>query len=72
MCKNEARLANELIEFVAATVTGIKNSPKENEQAFIDYLHCQYLERFQFFWDYWMGESSTRCLSSFLKSWIEQ
>nr|CAA79923.1 heavy chain of cytoplasmic dynein [Saccharomyces cerevisiae] len=49
MCKNEARLANELIEFVAATVTGIKNSPKENEQAFIDYLHCQYLERFQFF-----------------------
>ena len=49
MCKNEGRRTDELIEFVATTVTGIKNSPKKSEQALIDHLHCQYRERFTSF-----------------------
>ncbi|CAI4045250.1 hypothetical protein SKDZ_11G2570 [Saccharomyces kudriavzevii ZP591] len=49
MHKNESGHANELIEFVAATVAGIKSLSKENEQMLINYLDSQHRDRFRSF-----------------------
>ncbi|CAI4034808.1 hypothetical protein SMKI_11G2590 [Saccharomyces mikatae IFO 1815] len=49
MRTDESRLINELIEFVATTVLGFKNFPKEDEQRLIDRLHCQYCDHFRSF-----------------------
>ncbi|EJS42865.1 dyn1p [Saccharomyces arboricola H-6] len=49
MRENEAGLADELIEFVATTVAGIRNLSKEDEQRLTEHLYSQHCDRFKSF-----------------------